>query len=195
MPQHPSAQTSHFIAHPFRTKGFTLVELLCTIALLGIIVALAAPSFSTLIQRMRIRQAVMELKGALYVARSEAVRRAEDIKLRKRDSAEGKNCAGAANDWSCGWIVFLDSDGDGSYREASTDDADELLRSFPAPIDTAVRFTSNASVLTVNRWGTINGVGAGFVVSPQSPGGSDFVITVCVSTGGRVRTVLDDHCS
>ena len=195
MLQHPSVQPSHFDTHPYRAKGFTLVELLCAAALLGIVVTLAAPNFSALIQRMRVRQAVMELKGALYVARSEAVRRAEDIKLRKRDSAEGKNCTGTANDWSCGWIVFLDNDGDASYSETNTGEADELLRSFPAPIDTTVRFTSNASVLTVNRWGTINGVGAGFVVSPQSPGSSDFVITVCVSTGGRVRTVLDVHCS
>ncbi|QIL71348.1 prepilin-type N-terminal cleavage/methylation domain-containing protein [Diaphorobacter sp. HDW4B] len=195
MPQHPSVQSGHFDTHPHRAKGFTLVELLCAVTLLGIVVTLAAPNFSALIQRMRVRQAVMELKGALYVARSEAVRRAEDIKLRKRDSAEGKNCTGTANDWSCGWIVFLDNDGDASYSETNTGEADELLRSFPAPIDTTVRFTSNASVLTVNRWGTINGVGAGFVVSPQSPGSSDFVITVCVSTGGRVRTVLDDHCS
>ena len=195
MPQHPSVQPGHFDTHPYRAKGFTLVELLCAVALLGIVVTLAAPNFSALIQRMRVRQAVMELKGALYVARSEAVRRAEDIKLRKRDSAEGKNCTGTANDWSCGWIVFLDNDGDASYSETNTGEADELLRSFPAPIDTTVRFTSNASVLTVNRWGTINGVGAGFVVSPQSPGSSDFVITVCVSTGGRVRTVLDVHCS
>ena len=195
MPQHPSVQPGHFDTHPYRAKGFTLVELLCAVALLGIVVTLAAPNFSALIQRMRVRQAVMELKGALYVARSEAVRRAEDIKLRKRDSTEGKNCTGTANDWSCGWIVFLDNDGDASYSETNTGEADELLRSFPAPIDTTVRFTSNASVLTVNRWGTINGVGAGFVVSPQSPGSSDFVITVCVSTGGRVRTVLDDHCS
>ena len=195
MPQHPSVQPGHFDTHPYRAKGFTLVELLCAVALLGIVVTLAAPNFSALIQRMRVRQAVMELKGALYVARSEAVRRAEDIKLRKRDSAEGKNCTGTANDWSCGWIAFLDNDGDASYSETNTGEADELLRSFPAPIDTTVRFTSNASVLTVNRWGTINGVGAGFVVSPQSPGSSDFAITVCVSTGGRVRTVLDVHCS
>lgn len=141
----------------------------------------------------------MELKGALYIARSEAVRRAEYIKLRKRDSMDGRSCTGAANDWSCGWMVFLDGNGNSIYDENASS-GDELLRVFPGPINTSVRFTSNASFLVVNRWGAINGVAASFAISTLSANNmqssdSSLDMIVCVSSGGRVRTAQGSSCS
>lgn len=180
--------------HP---QGFTLVELLCVVALLAIVVTLALPSFSNLIQKLRVHQAVMELKGALYLARSEAVRRSEDIKLRKKDSTETRTCTASPSDWSCGWMVFLDTNGNGLFEEKGLD-GDTLLYIFPAPLNASVRFTSNASLLTVNRWGAINGVGAGFVITPQSSssGSATSIETVvCVSSGGRVRSAPGNSCS
>ncbi|QNP47598.1 GspH/FimT family protein [Diaphorobacter aerolatus] len=136
----------------------------------------------------------MELRGALQVARSDAVRRSEDIKLKKIDAADGRSCAASPADWSCGWIVFRDENGDGAYTVNSED---ELLQTFPAPSNTSVRFTSNATYLTVNRWGAINGVGASFVISPQSPLGSTsgLEMAVCVSSGGRIRWITGSSCS
>ena len=186
-----SVQTQRFNR---QAEGFTSVELMCVMALLAIVVTLALPSFTTLIQKLRVRQAIMELKGALYLARSEAVRRSEDIKLRKRDAVEDRNCASLTSDWSCGWIIFLDGNGNSTF-DGNSSSEDELLRTFPTPTNTSVRFTSNASVLTVNRWGAINGIAASFVISPSMTSDESLSMTICISSGGRVRTVPGNSCS
>lgn len=55
--------------------GFTLVELLVTLAVFGLLLALAVPSFTSMIQNNRIRGTTQELQATLQWARSEAIRR------------------------------------------------------------------------------------------------------------------------
>ncbi|QIL83166.1 prepilin-type N-terminal cleavage/methylation domain-containing protein [Diaphorobacter sp. HDW4A] len=176
-------------------QGFTLVEFLCTFALLTVVAMLAAPSFASLIQKLRVHQAVMELKGALQIARSEAVRRGENIKLRKKDSTEGRSCTASASDWSCGWDVFVDIDNNGIPGPPGTADDDELIQSFPGLLEASVRFTTNSSTLTVNRWGAINGIGASFAVTPKALNDSNLDTMICISSGGRVRSTLGNSCT
>ena len=77
-------RSSPLFEHPTPPHGFTIIELMCCIAILALISVLAVPGFSIYLQRLRVNQAVDELKGALYIARSEAVRCGESIKIRKR---------------------------------------------------------------------------------------------------------------
>lgn len=58
-----------------RVRGFTLVELLVTIALTGVVLALAVPAFAQLSANYRVRAGGESLLGALQLARAEAVRR------------------------------------------------------------------------------------------------------------------------
>ncbi len=62
--------------HP---SGFTLIEVLVVIALLGIVTALAAPGFASLVQNNRVQAAAGELQRALYYARSEAMSRGVNV--------------------------------------------------------------------------------------------------------------------
>lgn len=59
--------------HRSRQTGFTLIELLVVIAVLGIIAAMAAPSFSEMVARRRVEGAVAEMSSDLQYARSQAV--------------------------------------------------------------------------------------------------------------------------
>lgn len=59
-------------SHPAR--GFTAIELLVTIAILAVLAALAAPSFTPSLERWRVMQATEQLKSTLYFARSEAIK-------------------------------------------------------------------------------------------------------------------------
>lgn len=194
---HPAKPRSHH-PHTLAVKGFTLLELLLVTALIAILVSLALPSFSSLLERLRVRQSTMELKNALQLARSEAVRRGDDIKIRKRDRFEERVCTGAPGDWSCGGSVFYGHNGNGQ-SDASASDADALLQIFTPAKGTSIRFTSNASVLTVNRWGAINGVAASFVISPDhaalSPENTSFTMVLCISSGGRIRQQAGSSCS
>lgn len=88
--------------------GFTLVELMITLFIVGILLAVGLPSLKTFMQGNQLIASTNELISALHIARSEA------IKLNSRvsicDSNDGKTCA-LTGDWSNGWIVFVDFDG------------------------------------------------------------------------------------
>lgn len=78
-----------------RRHGFTLVELLIAIAVLGILSSMAAPPFMTLIASQRVRSAATDLHGGLLLARSEAMKRNLSISVTAND----------ASNWSKGWKV------------------------------------------------------------------------------------------
>lgn len=62
-------------------KGFTLIELMITISILGLMVALAMPSYSVWIQNTRIRSAAESFVNGLQLARNEAVRRNSNVEF------------------------------------------------------------------------------------------------------------------
>ena len=60
-------------------RGFTLIELMVTIAVLAVLMTLAAPSFSDFFQRYRLRGAADEVASLLVTARTEAMTRNRDV--------------------------------------------------------------------------------------------------------------------
>lgn len=73
----------HRPLRPPRTdrEGFTLVEILIVIAIVGILASLAAPSFSELIKSQRIKSMATDLNSSLTLARSEAIKRNKNVTL------------------------------------------------------------------------------------------------------------------
>lgn len=69
----------HRASHTSRPGGFTLVELLVTLAVLAILLALAVPSFNDLIDRSRLTSAADTLYADLQFARSEAIRNNQNV--------------------------------------------------------------------------------------------------------------------
>ena len=62
-----------------RQSGFTLVELMVTLAVLVILATLAAPSFARFIEKSRLRGAADDVVNLIEIARSEAVKRQRDV--------------------------------------------------------------------------------------------------------------------
>ncbi|MBP6653225.1 MAG: prepilin-type N-terminal cleavage/methylation domain-containing protein, partial [Xylophilus sp.] len=60
-------------------KGFTLLEVMVVVSILAVLAALAAPSFTPMIERWRVRQAVEATTSMLYYARSEGVKRGGNV--------------------------------------------------------------------------------------------------------------------
>ena len=85
-------------------KGFTLIELMVTLTVLGIVLAWAIPSFNTILSNNRLETAAHELHGALQLARSEAVKRREGVRLCALVDGDMDECATDA-DWSEGWLM------------------------------------------------------------------------------------------
>lgn len=88
-----------------RSAGFTLLELMASLAIIAILAAMAAPSMALAWQRANTLQALHAATSSLALARSLAVSRGHPVTL--CPSNDGASCTGGL-DWSAGWIVFLD---------------------------------------------------------------------------------------
>lgn len=99
-----------------RLRGFTMVEMLVVMTISAILIAAAVPSFNTMIARSRSSSASSTLLSNLELARSEAIRRNQNVTMCRTLDANAPEasvqCSSAAsaqfdgNDWASGWIVF-----------------------------------------------------------------------------------------
>ena len=95
-----------FSVHPFSLRGFTLTEMLVTLTVLCILLALSAPSFWRLIIDTRMTTEANQFLTALHLTRSEAIKRNRRVTLCK--SSDGHFCTTTGN-WEQGWIIFVDN--------------------------------------------------------------------------------------
>lgn len=86
-------------------RGFTLIELMVTVAVLAIILSIAIPSVSAILLNNRISTAADELRTAVQSTRSEAVKRKKTIVL-CRANADFSKCADSGTDWRTGWLMM-----------------------------------------------------------------------------------------
>jgi prepilin-type N-terminal cleavage/methylation domain-containing protein len=64
-----------------KDSGFSLVETMTVVAIIGILAAIAVPSYQDMIERNRLKQAVEALKSDMQFARTEAIKRSSDLRL------------------------------------------------------------------------------------------------------------------
>lgn len=88
-----------------RTPGFTLIELMVTIAVASILLTLAVPSFQSMVENNSLTTQINLLVGALNGARSEAVKRGQRVSICKSNDAT--NCASSGG-YEQGWIMFVE---------------------------------------------------------------------------------------
>lgn len=96
--------------------GVTLLELVITLAISGVLLAVAVPGARRVMRNARMTANTNRFLHALHLARSEAVRQGVRVTLCKR--AGGARCA-TAGGWDRGWLVFRDADADGRPDSAS----------------------------------------------------------------------------
>ena len=159
----------------YRQKGVTLIEMMVTISIMGIILAISWPSLQDFVNSNR-RAAVMnELTAAFHHAKSEAIKRNANVTICR--SANGASCGGQ---WENGWIVFFDADASGSV------DAGDTLIERRGALDNGVTLRGNAFVadhITINSRGHALGH-AGTLTLTDSAGRTSARI---ISSSGRIR--------
>lgn len=91
--------------------GFTLIELLVTLSVASILLTMAVPNYRVFVQDSLLITQVNSFSSAMTLAKNEAIKRSSSATV--CPSTNGTGCTGGT-DWSNGWIVFADADGDGA---------------------------------------------------------------------------------
>ncbi len=177
--------------HPHDTRvcppaaGFSLTELLVSLAILAGLASLAGPGMVRLVQQERSTAALNQLLGAVHLARSSAITRGAMVTL--CPSANGQTCAGR-NRWHEGAIVFSDED-----RDGRRDPDDALLRALPGfPDSSRVYWRSfrNKSYLQINGRGMTNWQNGHFLYCPAN-GDPRLARQLILNAQARVRKAPD----
>jgi type IV fimbrial biogenesis protein FimT len=154
-----------------------MLELLVTLSIAAILLAIGAPSLVDFLNNNRVASASNQLIGSLAFARSEAIKRGSTVTLCK--SANGTSCSTSGN-WEQGWIVFIDGNTQG------------IVDGSGATADAVIRVTQAFSRLTIS-----GGTNFPNWFSYISTGWSDGVslnngtFSVCSAPNGRNVVVSD----
>jgi type IV fimbrial biogenesis protein FimT len=176
-----------------RRRGFTLVELLVTITLLSLLLALAVPFFTTMIRNTRVRTVSESLMNGIRTAQAEAVRRSRQTVFSLTDQEPGVDSTAVVNgrNWAIHTVPLVLNGAE--VRQfvqggALSDIAPDVTIT---AADAAICFNSIGRLITNNAPGV---AGANCVVNPVQPPtfninvtGADRPLRVLVALGGQVR--------
>lgn len=153
--------------------GVTLIELIVGIAVAAILMAVAVPSWTAVVQANRAVAEANELVGALQLARSEAVKRGMRVSVcaSANPTVASPTCSGSGN-WSTGWIVFTDNTG----TTGTKDGTDALIKIWDG-------ISSGSSLVATDTAGT-----------PAAAPNAQFLGTG-FSAAARVFTLTPNGCS
>jgi type IV fimbrial biogenesis protein FimT len=186
----PSALAPAVVAHTrSRIRGFTLVEVLVTAAIAAVLVVLGAPSFLRLLARHAVAARANEMRDALRIARSEAMKRGGAVILCGMNPQSASTCSTDASlAWQT-WMVFADANRSGAYESG-----EPVLRARnEAPARVRVSGTAGLLGVRFEATGIASAMGTGerisFVLAPSSgtdPAGS---MTLCLNARGDTALI------
>lgn len=183
-------------------RGFTLIELMVTLALAAILGSLAAPAVRDFIVRSKLTNLGNEFTGSILRARNEAVNRNTCVTMCMSSSAGNASpaCTTAGADWQVGWIAFLNPSCD-SGADAPAGAINMLLARPSAGSDYLIQAQSSSPIkkMTFSARGS-PGVGAAeqfnIVYREASNPLNKYAFNICLDGLGRARTIPGDKdCS
>lgn len=167
-------------------RGFTLVELMITLAVAAILLTVAVPGFRDIIQNNRVTTQTNELVTALQLARSEGIKRGMTVSL--CSSTNGAGCGGG---WQQGWIVFTDANANGAV-DAGTDQVLRVWEALSGGTNVVAAAAGGGALtnLRYDRLGAANLAGTFQLTIPDCTGNQNR--TVAVAASGRVSTTRNN---
>lgn len=163
-------------------RGFTLTELLITLAIAGILAMIGVPAMGSLLAHTQGANAEASIAGSLRHARTTAVMR--NTRVLMCPSGDGNHCH-AGDDWQRGWIIAWDADHDGQP------DADKAIiaRQAAMPHGTRVITSTGREKVVFHPNGSAAGSNARFTICHARERGGKSVV---ISNTGRVRLTSAD---
>lgn len=164
------------VYHCPRVSGFTLIELMVTIAIGVLLMVVAAPNLIQFRKNAQLSDAVSNLILATGTAKSAALKTGRNTFVVSKVNALG---------WSSGWFVFVDNNWNNQY-DAGTDD---VLLSHDA-------ISSDITVTTPGTTAFSDGVllfnGSGFPKTKDGSLGNGTLIMALPSPNGRSSSIVID---
>ncbi|MCP4186678.1 MAG: prepilin-type N-terminal cleavage/methylation domain-containing protein [Gammaproteobacteria bacterium] len=166
-------------------SGFTLIELMITLAIVAIVTTLAIPGMSEFVKNERLTSASNNLLGDIMLARSKAVERNQPVIICA--SNDQANCNGNYED---GWIITIDSDSDGI--------GDEIIKIQQATEGNITYDQGGAglSIITFDSRGFLpTGANTGTIsVCDNRTNPDDYAKTISLSATGRASRGANPAC-
>lgn len=134
-------------------KGFTLVELLVTVSILTVVLAIAVPSMTGLVRDARLAAQSDLLVSSLALARTEAIRQRTNAKVcpsATPNTDTATDCAAAVATWSKGWITIQNASTI-TQRTVASSELTVVTPAAIAPAKAIVEFVGVTGGATVAR--------------------------------------------
>lgn len=164
-------------------NGFSLIELMITVAVIAVVVALGAPSFTGTIQNNQLSSQVNAINGALSYVRTEAVKLNGDVSI--CSSSDQSNCNNTGL-WEDGWVIFIDDDGNGTRAAGET-----ILRvGEPLQGNNTLRLDgfSSANAITFDNQGRITSSGTLIFCDDRA---ETSALGIVINISGQTRKAVD----
>ena len=182
---------------PNRSVGFSLLELLVTVAIVAILAAFAAPSLRTFIVRNTFSNIGNEFSGSILRARNEAVSKNICVTMCVSDTVDNAKpfCKQAGQDWQVGWIVFMNPSCDLNYGKDATSNAVTapnmiLVRRAGNPDYTLMAQSSTRRIQFNARGNSGSGALESFNLDyVNTPLALQYAFNICLDKMGRTRSI------
>ena len=165
-----------------RPRGFTIIELMVTVAIASVLVGIGAPMMAGTIKKVRLNSIGGALTGSLQQARSDSIRLNRRV-LVCASNAGQTDCSGSSNWGANGWIVCYDQDADNSC-DASTTALPNPMRIDSAVDATLATVTGPTAPVRFNPIGSSGNVGSATVtltVAGVGSGAQSLNVTVAAT--------------
>ncbi len=160
-----------------KNSGFTLLELMITVTLLSVVMAIGIPSMTVFIKNDRLVTQINTMVGHLAYARNEAVTGHQPVVI---CASNGDLDSCSSTNWAEGWILFVDTD-----SSSDVSGAEIILRQQQA-LSGGVTFTSSiGSVVTYDQRGFAPDSAGTFSLCDDR--GTTEMKSISISATGRVR--------
>ncbi len=171
-----------------KQNGFTLIELIVVVAIFGILASIAVPNYSSFIRRNQQSSAYNNLVGTISLARIEAVKRSKVITL--CISSDQTTCDPNSTDWSDGWIVFLDENGN-----ALVDTGTDIVLKAEAPNHSGITIGSDeyGSFISIAPRGRLRNQGSFVICDATGLPENGMALNLWVTGLGRIAEDTDGN--